>query len=231
MLSWPAIKSWAYDTTALQASGHQRGFLRTEVSQATGRVVLLDIMHKQKPSHSKQMHIQADLDTCGSVTVPLDCCKMAGCRNMGDTPELYMVSNHTSNQRCHHQHYIQPSRTFQGMWLASHDLLGRFIQSQWWSKEAAMGHAKLPTGDGIFYPDMTTWGIQFVDVPDAYDSAMLVPWNPETRSPEKVAEVKHLRNGYTSEVRPKYSFGTIDFADFADENDDTLNGPVGENKY
>ncbi|KAL0043856.1 hypothetical protein WJX82_009515 [Trebouxia sp. C0006] len=142
-ITWPAMKAWAYDTIALQATRHQRGFLRTEVSQSTGK----------------------------------------------------------------------------GIWVATHDLLGKFMQSEWWSKEAAMNHSHVPTGDGVWYPDMTTWGIQFVDVPSGYASALMVPWDPITRSPARLAEVKHLRNGYTSNVDS--SLGLIEFKDLVDEDTPT----------
>ncbi|DBB13427.1 TPA: hypothetical protein ACH3X3_005157 [Trebouxia sp. C0006] len=211
-ITWPAMKAWAYDTIALQATRHQRGFLRTEVSQSTGKVVLLDILHRRQRHHHKQLHLSADLITCDSVTIQ-------SCGNIHGSPAHPQPTNDTLKQTCHHQHYIQPSRTFQGIWVATHDLLGKFMQSEWWSKEAAMNHSHVPTGDGVWYPDMTTWGIQFVDVPSGYASALMVPWDPITRSPARLAEVKHLRNGYTSNVDS--SLGLIEFKDLVDEDTPT----------
>ena len=72
------------------------------------------------------------------------------------------------------------------------------MKSEWWQKETALS-AVIPDGIGLVggYPERSTWGIQFLEVPAGFDTAMVVPFHQENNTSSPLAEVSHLRNGYS----------------------------------
>jgi hypothetical protein len=178
IVQWNALLSWALDAEALAPFGHQRAFFRTETARDTGEDMMLDITDQLSVRQAFTLHLDAD-----NVTRPF----CPSCRAL--------EQHHCRHHMCVHQHYIQVPDSFQGMWLASHDLMTQFMQSLWWDKNSAL---KQPTGrfhDG--YAERTTWGLQLFSPPACCDSAMVVPYDPDLMRFEHVARVQHMRNGYS----------------------------------
>ena len=63
---------------------------------------------------------------------------------------------------CVHEHYVQLKQSYMGMWLASHALLLRFMDSTVWTEEGALGRKWYwwATALGYNYPERSTAMIQ-----------------------------------------------------------------------
>ena len=94
-------------------------------------------------------------------------------------------------------HFIQLPQPFNGMWLASHEQLMRFVDSRVWSKKGALAEELPPVAFGG-YPERSNWWLQLLDVPAGFQSRSIVPINMEEKRLNSSARVMHLRNGYAS---------------------------------
>ena len=93
--------------------------------------------------------------------------------------------------------FIQHPKPFNGMWVASHAQLEKFISSKVWSKEGALSEP-LPAGIFDGYAERSTWWMQLIDVPAGFLSRSVIPVNLEERTLNTSARVWHIRNGYAA---------------------------------
>ena len=93
--------------------------------------------------------------------------------------------------------FLQLPEPFNGMWLASHEQLKRFVDSAVWSKEGALSE-KMPAEVFDRYPERSNWWLQLLDVPAGFLSRSVVPFIVEEKRLNSSARVNHLRNGYAS---------------------------------
>jgi hypothetical protein len=93
--------------------------------------------------------------------------------------------------------FIQHPRPFNGMWMASHAQLKKFISSKVWTKEGALSE---PLPEGIYdgYPERSTWWMQLIDVPAGFLSRSVITVDLEQKKLNTSARVWHTRNGYAA---------------------------------
>ena len=185
-IPWPTLKSWAEDACMLEPLGFQRGIYRTEVSENTGELVLLDMYTPLNiTSYSKVVHVPDNHTACRDS------------HSLQHSMHSFSLATRVK-QAHYHRHYLQMIEPYQGLWLATHAKLADFMKSIWWNKETALD-AVVPSGIVAVggYPERSTWGVQLFDVPQGFDTAMVVPYDPESCTLSPLAEVSHLRNGYS----------------------------------
>lgn len=188
-LSWPAVVSWALDTEVLAPLNFTRCIYRTEVDVETGGGNMLDWSSPLQLDYSNTLNVTYNADYA-RVQDRLQ--KASDCR----------CGKHRDGTLwpCRvHAYYLTPAAPFQGMWIASREQLLSFMAHPYWKKEDAL---KANLAYGMGYPERTTFMILAVNVPAGYQSSCMVPFvfsDKETGlSLPAVAEVEHMRNGYSS---------------------------------
>jgi hypothetical protein len=181
---WPALVSWAFDTEVLEPLGFVRGFYRTEISPKTGDVVFLDITGRVTESQwNRSIQI---------ASAPLVCNTTLGDWNVTQriigSPTTCLI----------HSTYIELRWIYMGMWISTHSQLEKFIHSEVWQKEKALGVVTLPNGIGIKfgYPERSTIFNQLLEVPAGHETASVIPYDSYTKKLATSAAVAHLRNAY-----------------------------------
>jgi hypothetical protein len=96
-----------------------------------------------------------------------------------------------------HRHYIHVPQSFQGFWIASYDLMSRFVTNPIWKEEFAV--KQQISGGG--YPERSTWMVQLLDIPEGFSTNMVVPFDHATGELFETSRVRHLRNGYSRNVK------------------------------
>ena len=186
-IPWPTLKSWAEDACMLEPLGFQRGIYRTEVSESTGELVLMDMYTPLNiTSYSKVVDVPDNHTAC------------RGSHSLRHSMQGFSLAMFNVKQAHYHRHYLQMIEPYQGLWLATHAKLADFMKSIWWDKETAL-NAVIPSGIALVggYPERSTWGVQLFDVPQGFETALVVPYDPESCTLSPLAEVSHLRNGYS----------------------------------
>lgn len=198
-VSWAALKSWSEDILALEPLGFQRGIFRTETSSTSGHPVLMDLFTRLNiTSYSKTVHIAESSATCA--------------HSSDNRQETHTGSSSQLNvSSCHHTDYVQMIEPYQGMWIATHNTMTAFMRSDWWDKESALS-AIIPVGIKAYggYAERSTWGVQLFSIPEGFDTAMVVPYDPSRNKLSRLAEIRHLRNGYSGRLNSPHSKLLID---------------------
>ncbi len=197
-MPWTALKSWSEDISVLEPLGFQRGIFRTEINAVSGQPVLMDLFTPiNVSSYHKTVHIPVNGGACAHSRFTENW-HVAGTSNS--------TKSTSSEEGCHHTDYVQMVEPYQGLWIATHDTLTAFMQSKWWNEETAL-KATIPSGIKSFggYAERSTWGVQLFRIPEGFDTAMVVPYSPVSIKLSRLAEVKHLRNGYSSRNNSPHS--------------------------
>lgn len=92
------------------------------------------------------------------------------------------INNHTG-----HKDYLQLPSTYTGLWLADVDQIQTFMQSSAWEPQEMS-----PWG----IREMAASGLQFVNVPDGFATAAVVPFSVSTGQVSMVASIWHVSNNY-----------------------------------
>lgn len=85
-------------------------------------------------------------------------------------------------------HYIQLPVMFDGMWAGSRTQLTRFMASRFWTMDGALNAPGRVWG----LPEMSECSLHFVDEPQGFDTAMVVPYDPATKRLLAVGLTHHL---------------------------------------
>ncbi len=93
-----------------------------------------------------------------------------------------------------------------GMWLASHDRLGRYLNHSLWEKKTLLETRDIKWG----YAEKSNSGLLFVDVPAGFQTTNLVPYDPIKRTLFPEGQVSHERNGYSALKR---NFASVNVED------------------
>ena len=189
-LSWTMVISWAIDSEIMEPLGFTRCFYRTEVSPDTGNPNLLD----WKFSHNITKFPLLDI----SKTNP------SGYEDLVRRTRGFacgILRNGSSWPCTPHRYYVSPQLPFQGMWIATRRRLDLYMAHSYWNKTEAL-KAQLHVVPDFGYPERSNSLNILIDIPDGYMSTCLVPCTEEGREEfvlASVANVEHLRNGYSSE--------------------------------
>lgn len=198
-LSWPAVISWALDTEVLTPLNFSRCIYRTETDVETGGSNILDWTRPLDLTYENTLNVTHKMDYA-RVRDRLRNASICRCGEHRDgTPWPCRV----------HDNYFAPSQPYQGMWMASRAQLASFIAHPYWTKEGASnGSIDFIIG----YPERTTFMNLVVNVPTAYRSSCMVPYifsdsegEGRKASLPVVAEVEHMRNGYSTVPHSPYA--------------------------
>ena len=91
--------------------------------------------------------------------------------------------------------YVSVPRSFQGFWIASYNLMSKFVKHPTWIKSFAL-EQQVPAGS---FPERSTWMAQLVDVPEGFQTNLVIPYDPAARKLFETSRVRHLRNGYSTQ--------------------------------
>ena len=95
-------------------------------------------------------------------------------------------SQHTTkSQMIGSKLFAQLPNPYAAMWVADQSLLSRYMRSRHWHvvDDSRWGFTEMGSGS-----------VQFVDVPDGFDSSWLVPIDRQTLCPSAVAAIRHSSN-------------------------------------
>ena len=109
---------------------------------------------------------------------------------------LHQISDDQKSQQlqCPHQCYVQLPNPYTGFWVATHTQLEQWVASNLWNKTDVIGNTPLHWG----YAETAAGSGQFLDVPDGFHSASVVPYDCQSHVLEPVAGVPHLPNKYAA---------------------------------
>ncbi|KAK9818872.1 hypothetical protein WJX74_004902 [Apatococcus lobatus] len=130
-------------------------------------------------------------------------------------------------QKKAHQHYIQLPDPYSAVFAATSKLMARFMQSQYWTQRIGAWPSR----------EMAANGIMFVDPPERFWVAAVVPFFPDKQLLSHEAAIQHLSNRYCGKRAHKQGFHdqappiettgfcVMDFEDFFTQDNTTKNGP------
>ena len=171
-LTWPALQAWAYDESLLAPLGFHRGFVRVEVAQWDGHMMVFD------QTTPVSIPASGESDDDSSVV-----------RVVASMPAEYV---HVSGNAV--AHFVRLHNSYMAMWLGSRSQVAEWLQAPEWS-------ANLNGHDGLIRED-AAWNLYTVErnhfSKEKHKYSLLVPYDPRTARIAEIAMLPHLSNNKCS---------------------------------
>jgi len=189
-LTWGALTSWALDTEILQPLNFTRCIYRTEISPHTGHPVAMDWVEPVSVEvHGRSIDVSVENPSTYEEVSRRVAGRMCGPIREGGKSRPCTV----------HRYFLNPTRPFQGMWIATRKQLDAYIASPYWEKMSALfADVQLEDFD---YPERSNSLHILVNVPNGYPTSCMVPYlrDGDRFKLAPGAEVYHMRNGYSTD--------------------------------